>query len=48
MTGRHAAAVRAFVVLTVAIATPEDDRDCTCPEPAAGQSVIRDRQGDDR
>ena len=48
MTLRDAAAVWAFVVLTVAIAAPEDDRDCPCPEPGAGQSTIRDRQGDDR
>ncbi len=48
MTGRYVAAVWATVVLTVAITALEDDRDCPCPEAAAGQSIIRDRQGDDR
>ena len=48
MTWRDAAAVWAFVVLTVAIAAPEDDRDCPCPEPVAGYQSSLDRQGDDR
>ena len=48
MTRRNAAAVRAPVVLIVAVTTPDDDGPCPCPEPVAGQSIIRDRQGDDR
>ena len=48
MTGRDTAAVRAPVVVIVAIAAPDDDGPCPCPEPAAGQSIIRDRQGEDR